>query len=340
MAVRTNKLWRLVKGPVGDVIEGCLAYEEGVAVPEVKDGQVLLRTLFLSLDPTNRIWMSDMDQYMPPVELGQVMRGLLVSVVEESKSSKFPKDSIVTGVGGWQLYEVTDGASYGIINPNPKLPLDAYLSAISMLIGGTAYFGLLDIGQPKAGETLVVSGAAGAVGSLVGQIGKIKGLRVVGIAGSDEKCAWLKNELGFDAAINYKTEDVSEALRVAAPKGVDVYFENVGGKILDAVLGQCNNFSRVSICGLISGYNASAPIPGPYNFAQILMHRIKVQGFIVIDYAARMGEALQHVEQWVLEGKLKYKSDIAEGLETAPTTLKKLFNGTNDGKLMVHVSKL
>ncbi|MBP6822148.1 MAG: NADP-dependent oxidoreductase, partial [Acidobacteria bacterium] len=204
-------------------------------------------------------------------------------------------------------------------------------------IGMTAYFGLLDIGQPKPGETLVVSAAAGAVGSLVGQIGKIKGCRVVGIAGADDKCKWIVDELGFDAAINYKTENVSEALKKHCPNGIDIDFENVGGEIMDAVLAQINLRARIALCGLISGYNATTPVPGPYNFANILIQRARVEGFIVLDYAPRAMECMTELGKWLMEGKIKYRIDEIDGLSGAPMALNKLFEGTNIGKLVVKI---
>jgi len=336
MSAKTAKVWRLVSRPVGEDFENCLSLKEE-PIPEVKDGQALFRTVFLSLDPTNRIWMSDADQYMEPVRIGDPMRGLVLAKVEESKNASFPVGSYVTGVSGWQTHTVSDGSGLNPIVKNPKIDLDAYLSIISVIIGCTAYCGLLDIGKPKEGETLVVSAAAGAVGSVVGQIGKLKGLRVVGLAGSDDKCAWLKKDLGFDEVINYKTTDLETGLKAACPKGIDIYFENVGGKTLDAVLKQVNNFARIPVCGLISSYNAKTPVPGPYNFHMVLMRRIKIQGFIVLDFAARFGEALKQLEQWVLDGKLKYRSDIVDGIETAPKALNKLFDGSNIGKLLVRV---
>jgi hypothetical protein len=216
--------------------------------------------------------------------------------------------------------------------------LTAYLGLFG-IIGPTAYFGLLDIGQPKAGETLVVSAAAGAVGSLAGQIGKIKGCRVVGIAGSDEKCRWITEELGFDAAINYKTEPVQERLKTHCPDGIDVYFENVGGEILDAVLSLINVRARIVICGLISQYNAKEPVPGPYNFRAILTQRARVEGFIILDYRDRFMEAFEALGRWLAEGKLHYRVDVIDGLENAPRALNKLFDGSNKGKLIVKVSE-
>ena len=334
---RMNKQWRLKHRPEGEIKEGDLELVS-VPVPELKDGQVLVRTVYLSLDPTNRIWMSDMDQYMPPVEVGDVMRGGGLGIVVESRHSNLsPGDVVQGGLSGWQEYFIADGAMLPKLPNDGSIPLDAFMSVLGAT-GMTAYFGLLDIGQPKAGETVVVSAAAGAVGSLVGQIAKIKGCRVVGIAGSDEKCAWITKDLGFDAAINYKKENVLESLKRHCPKGIDVYFENVGGEILDAVLTLINVGGRIPLCGLISTYNATDPVPGPYMFRNILMKRVRVQGFIITDYLPRFPEGVAQMGQWLGEGKLKYKVDIVKGLENAASAVNKLFTGENQGKLLVEVS--
>ncbi len=333
----TNRAWKLAKRPVGDIADGDLALVEE-ALPELGDGHVLVRTIYLSLDPTNRIWMSDMDQYMPPVEIGDVMRGGTLGEVIESRAEGFAPGELVQGFWGWQSHSVVTDTRM-IRNKVPTdvdVPLPAWLSVLG-LTGMTAYFGLLDIGQPKAGDTLVVTAAAGAVGSIAGQIGKIKGCRVVGIAGSDEKCRWLTRELGFDAAINYKTEDVGAALDTHCRKGIDVDFENVGGDILDEILARLNLKARVSLCGLISQYNSSGEWKGPTKFQNILMKRAKVEGFILTDFLPRFGEARQALGEWLAAGKLHYKVDISQGLETAPEAVKKLFDGSNTGKLMVQV---
>jgi NADPH-dependent curcumin reductase CurA len=334
---RTNRQWRLASRPVGEIKPGDLEFTEE-PVRALEDGEVLVRNIYLSLDPTNRIWMSDMDQYMPPVEVGDVMRGGTIGVVEESKFEGLaPGDIVLPGLGNWQDYFIGPGEMMNKVPGGTGLPLPAFMSAVGMT-GATAYFGLLEIGQPQPSETVVVSAAAGAVGSIVGQIAKIKGARVVGIAGSDEKCKWLTDELGFDAAINYKTENLLESLKKHCPDGIDVYFENVGGKTLDAVLTLVNNNARIPLCGLIDSYNATKPVPGPYMFANILMHRVTLKGFIIIDYLPRMAEAVMTLAGWVLEGKIKYKVDVVDGLENAPTALKKLFTGENKGKLLVQVS--
>jgi NADPH-dependent curcumin reductase CurA len=336
MTAKLNHQWRLIARPVGNFKESDFEWREE-AVPELGDGQVLVRNLYLSLDPTNRIWATEMESYLPPVALGDVMRGGTIGIVEESRNAKFPVGTHVQGLLGWQEYAVSDGQGISILPVNPAIPLTAYMGLFSH-IGMTAYFGLLDVGKPKAGETLVVSGAAGATGSLVGQIGKIVGCRVVGIAGSDDKCKWLTEELGFDAAINYKTEDVQAGLKKHCPAGIDVYFENVGGKILDAVLTLINLKARIALCGLISTYNATEPVPGPYNFAAILGRRARIEGFIVLDYMDRAAECFADLGKWLMEGKLKYRVDEVEGLKNAPTAINKLFSGSNTGKLVVKIS--
>ncbi|CAA9569388.1 Putative NADP-dependent oxidoreductase PA1648 [uncultured Synechococcales cyanobacterium] len=340
MKTGINRQFRLAVRPVGDIKESNFEYrEEPISSPA--DGEVLVRTIYLSLDPTNRIWMSDMPQYMPPVEIGQVMRGVVTGVVEESKNPNFEPGDLVSGMLGWQDYTIV--AENNILSltslPNP-LPysLTAFVGPLGAT-GWTAYFGLLDIGQPKAGETVVVSAAAGAVGSIAGQIAKIKGCRVVGITGSDEKCQWLTQELGFDAAINYKTADLESAIAQSCPDGVDVYFDNVGGSILDAVLTKINLHARIPLCGLISTYNATEPIPGPYNYNQILMKRARIQGFIILDYLPRWSEAIRDIGQWIDQGKIKHVVEIVEGLENAPLAILKLFDGNKKGKLIIKVSE-
>lgn len=333
-----NQQWLLAARPKGDTQDSDFRWNEA-ELPPLGEGQVRARNLYLSLDPTNRVWMNEAASYLPAIPLGDVMRGGTIAIVEESRNPGFAPGDIVQGLGGWQTYWVSDGAG---MSKTPRLPgglpLTAYFGALGH-IGFTAYFGLLDIGQPKPGETLVVSAAAGAVGSIVGQIGKIHGLRVVGIAGSDEKCRWIVDELGFDAAINYKTEDVGKALDRHCPNGIDIDFENVGGAIMDQVLMRINKFARVVLCGMISGYNSSKPQPGPYAFGNILMKSAKVQGFIVMDYGARFGEAAQAIIPWILQGKLKFKVDMVDGLKNAPSALRRLFDGTNTGKLLVKVSE-
>ncbi|MEE2879607.1 MAG: NADP-dependent oxidoreductase [Pseudomonadota bacterium] len=334
---RTNKIWTLRKRPVGDVSEGDLELVEK-PVPALEEGEVLLRTVYLSLDPTNRIWMSDRDQYMPPVQIGEPMRGGGIAIVEDSRFDGLEKGDVVnTGLGQWALYLVKPGNEVNKLPQLPGVPLTAFMGPLGMT-GMTAYFGLMDIGKPKAGETVVVSAAAGAVGSMVGQIAKIQGCRVVGIAGSDDKCRWLTETAGFDAAINYKTENVGEALDKHCPDGIDVNFENVGGEIMDTILTRLNDFARMPLCGLISSYNATDPVPGPYNFSMLLMRHVTLKGFIVTDYIDRFAEGMQAMGQWLMEGKIKFETDVVDGLENAPASLDRLFTGKNLGKLVVKVS--
>jgi hypothetical protein len=330
---RSNKQWVLKRRPVGEIKAGDLDLVDH-PLPVPGPGQFLARTVYLSLDPTNRIWMSDMEQYMPPVQIGDVMRGGTLSVVEESNNPNFHRGDIISGVVGWQEYAVLDG---GQKIPRGMAPLTAYMSVLGMT-GATAYFGLLDIGKPKAGETVVVSAAAGAVGSIVGQIAKLKGCRVVGIAGSDEKCRHVVKDFGFDACINYKKENVAAALKRECPNGIDIDFENAGGEILEAVMANLNMKARIVLCGMISGYNAEGPIPGPRNFANILMKRARVEGFIIIDYFPRLDEFFREMAPWVAEKKVKYDVHVVRGIDQALFALNMLFVGGNTGKLLLQVS--
>ena len=337
MTTQTNRQWRLRARPEGLIKESDFEFHEE-PVPALAEGQLVVRNIYLSLDPANRGWVTDLPSYVPPVPLGEVMRGIAIGVVEDSRHPGFQPGDMVQGMLGWQSYLLSDGGGLQRLPRDTGLPLTASLGLFSH-IGLTAYFGLLQIGKPRAGETLVVSAAAGAVGSLVGQIGKLKGCRVVGITGSEEKCRWITDDLGFDHAINYKEEPVVEKLQECCVEGIDVYFDNVGGEILDAVLGRINKHARLVICGLISQYNTEEPVPGPFNFANILLRSARVEGFIVLDLLDRAGEALKDLGRWLAEGKLQYRVDIVEGLENAPSALNKLFDGSNRGKLIVQVSE-
>jgi NADPH-dependent curcumin reductase len=340
MTVKVNRQWCLATRPVGAIAESNFKLRQE-PVPVLEEGQVLVRNIYLSLDPTNRGWLDEGGNYLPRVAIGEVVRGVGIGVVKQSRNAKFPEGTFVQGLLGWQDYAIADGTDSTNLSELPKdpsVPLAAYLGLFSF-IGITAYFGLLDIGKPKVGETLVVSGAAGAVGSLVGQIGKIKGCRVVGIAGSEEKCRWLKDELGFDAAINYKTESVLESLQQHCPNGIDVYFENVGGEIFDAVLSLINLRARIALCGLISQYNATEPVPGPHHLINLVYQRAKLEGFLALDYFDRAQEALADLTEWYAQGKIQYRVDVIEGLENAPSAINKLFDGTNQGKLIIRVSE-
>ena len=334
----TNRTWHLKSRPIGDVAPGDLELRETPLAP-LQTGEVRVKTIYLSLDPTNRIWMSDMDAYLPPVGLGDPMRGGSLGVVTESASDNIAVGTkVLTGLAVWADYNTLPDNQVTPLPDLPGVPLTAWMGPLGAT-GMTAYFGLMDIGKPKAGETVVVSAAAGAVGSMVGQIAKLQGCRIVGIAGSDTKCKWLTETAGFDAAINYKSEDVGAALDKHCPDGVDVNFENVGGEIMDAVIARLNDFSRMPLCGLISTYNDTEPTPGPYNFSNLLMRRTLIKGFIIIDYYDRFAEGIQAMAGWLMEGKIKYETDVVEGLENAPASLERLFTGKNLGKLVVKVSE-
>ena len=331
--MQRNAQWRLVARPEGLFKpEDFRWVEEDVPAPD--EGAVLVRTEHLSLDPTNRGWAAG-DTYLPAVPLDSVMRGFGVGRVVESRDPRFAPGDAVSGLLGWQRYAVLAGRSLAKL-PDVGLPLEAHLGLLGH-IGLTAWVGLLEIGRPKAGETLVVSAAAGAVGSLVGQIGKILGLRVVGVAGSDEKCRWLTETLGFDAAVNYRKTIVRAGLRRACPDGIDVYFDNVGGATLEAVLALVNLHARIVVCGLISQYTAKGPVPGP-NLGPLLVQRARMEGFIVLDHLDKAAAATADLVRWHREGRLQYRLDVVEGLENAPLAVNRLFEGGNTGKLVVRVA--
>ena len=334
MTTETNRQFLLAKRPVGAATRDTFTYQQ-VPVGQPKEGQILVKNQYLSLDPAMRGWMNEGKSYIPPVGLGEVMRALGVGQVIGSAHPDFAVGDYVNGALGVQDYFL--GEPRGFYKVDPKLaPLPVYLSALGMT-GMTAYFALLEVGAPKAGETVVISGAAGAVGSIAGQIAKLKGCRVVGIAGGKEKCNLLIEELGFDGVIDYKNEDVIAGLKRECPKGVDVYFDNVGGDILDAVLSQLNFKARVIICGAISQYNNKEAVKGPANYLSLLVNRARMEGFIVMDYADRYVAAGQEMAGWLAKGQLKSREDIVEGLETFPETLMKLFSGENNGKLILKV---
>ena len=334
---QTNRQWVLRQRPRGLVQPGDLELVKS-PIPDLKEAEVLVRTVYLSLDPTNRTWMNDSEGYLPPVGLGEVMRGLTLGVVEASRSSRFKVGDIVTPLSGqWADYAVVGEQAVRQVHRAPGLPLTANMSVLGMT-GMTAYFGVTDVLKAKEGETLVISAAAGAVGSIAGQIAKQRGCRVIGIAGGPEKCAWLTDELGFDAAIDYKNEDVGEALDRLAPDGIDLNFENVGGDIMIAVFNRLKVHGRMAVCGLVSAYNATKAPPSP-NFARIITHRLNVQGFLVLDYAPRAREMVAELGPWLAEGKVKWKVHVDDGLEGALGSLNRLFTGDHDGKLLVRVSE-
>lgn len=332
-----NRQWVLRRRPRGLVTDEDLELVE-TPVPDLADGQVLVRTVYLSLDPTNRTWMNEAEGYLPPLPLGGVMRGLTLGVVQQSRSERYRPGDVVTPLqGGWALYTVADETA---VRPSPRfgdLPLTANLSVLGMT-GMTAWFGVTDVLKPQPGETLVISAAAGAVGSIAGQVARQRGARVIGIAGGPAKCAWLTDELGFDAAIDYRNEDVGAALDRLAPDGVEMNFENVGGEIMNAVWNRLKVHGRMAVCGLISAYNATSA-PKPPNFARIITHRLSVRGFLVLDYAPRAREMYEQMGPMVADGRIRWKVHVDEGLEGAVASLNRLFTGDHDGKLLVRVSE-
>jgi NADPH-dependent curcumin reductase CurA len=304
-------------------------------IPSAADGQVVRETIYLSVDPYMRGRMSTQKSYVEGAKLGEPMVGQTVSRVIESKNPKFlPGDYVLTS-DGWQQYGVSDGKGLRKLNPD-EAPISWALGVLGM-VGLTAYVALLDIGKPKEGETVVVSAAGGAVGSIAGQIAKIKGCRAVGLAGTDEKCKWVVNDLGFDACINYKTEELGAALKAACPNGIDVYFDNVGGAVLEAVLKRINVHARIPLVGLISQYSHEKLQPGP-NLGSLLVNRALIQGMIIFDHVGRMPDFLRDMSQWLREGKIKYREDVVEGLENAPRAFIGLLNGENIGKRVVRVA--
>ena len=329
-----NRQFKLAQRPQGMVKASDFEFTE-VSVAEPKDGEVLTKILYISLDPAMRGWMNEGKSYIPPVGIGEVMRAGTLGEIVASKNPAFKVGDFVAGTDGVQDYAISSGKGYAKVDPK-LAPLPKYIGVLGMP-GLTAYFGLLEVGQPKAGETIVVSGAAGAVGQIVGQIGKILGCTVIGIAGGKDKCDFVVKELGFDACLDYKGDDLKKALRAAAPKGVDVYFDNVGGEILDTVLTQLRMKARIVICGAISQYNNSTPVKGPSNYMSLLVNRARMEGMVVFDWAARYGEGISAMGKWMAEGKLKSREHIVEGIKTFPETLLMLFTGENTGKLMIKV---
>jgi len=330
-----NRQYRLAARPVGTPKHSDWHFTEE-AVRQPGDGEVLVKVLYLSLDPAMRGWMNEGKSYIPPVQIGEVMRAGGVGTVVASRHPGFNAGDTAYGTLGIQEYATLKGEALTKLDAG-TVSLPTYLGALGMP-GMSAYFGLLDIGKPKAGDTVVVSGAAGAVGTVVGQIAKVKGCRVVGIAGGAAKCEYLVRELGFDAAIDYKSEDVKKALKQHCPKGVDVYFDNVGGEILDIVLTQLARSARIVICGAISQYNSTTGVRGPANYMSLLVNRASMTGMVVFDYADRYAEAMQEMAGWITAGQLKAREDIVNGIETFPDTLLKLFKGENTGKLVLKVA--
>lgn len=303
-----------------------------MTTPELEDGEVLIKQTHMSLDPAMKGWMTpDRESYIPPVELGDVMRSSGVGEVVESKNDKYPVGTRLAGMMGWREYAVSTGQG---LNPlPPEIPTEAVMCVLA-LPGLTAYQGLMNVGKPKAGETILISGAAGSVGSMVGQIAKAEGLTVIGTAGSDEKCQWLTDELGFDAAINYKSATLADELRAAAPNGLDLYFENTGGAVQEHVFDLMNAHGRIMVCGMIADYNTDNPAPGP-NWIPIIKKRLVIQGFTMPDHYDKVPEMMQSMAKYLMEGKIKYRAHVLEGLESAIDGINLLFTGGNKGKLMV-----
>ena len=332
-----NRKWTLAKRPVGMVGEHNFAFAEE-EVRDIEEGEFLIKNLYLSFDPAQRGWMEDRKSYVPPVGIGEVMRAGSVGQVIESNNPEFKVGDKVQGTFGWQEYAISDGK--GILNAT-IIPEGASLTAplsVFGITGLTAYFGLLDVGQAKEGDTVLVSGAAGSTGSIAAQIAKLKGCRVIGVAGGTEKCRWLTEEAKIDAAIDYKAANMAEVIPELCPEGIDVIFDNVGGEFLNTALININQSARIAICGAISGYNNETPAPGPSNYTSLIIQRARMEGFIVLDYMDRFPQAIGELMQWVQEGKIVYQEDIQEGIENAPDTLLRLYTGLNKGKQLLKIA--
>jgi NADPH-dependent curcumin reductase CurA len=334
-----NRQWLLKERPKGEVgPQHFQLAQTPLPQPDYAAGQVLLKTLMLGFDPAMRGWMVDEPSYLPPVALGEPMRASGVAQVVQSENPALPVGTLVQGLTNWQEYSIGDPA--GFIPPTP-LPAGTPPNLALSVFGTTsltAYFGLLDVGQPKAGETVLVSGAAGATGSVVAQIARLKGCRVVGIAGGQEKCEWLRSACKIDAVIDYKSESLSQRIGQLCPNGVDVFFDNVGGDTLEAAIGHMANFGRIALCGAISSYNDTTAKPGPRNLMLLVSRRVRMQGFIVLDYLDRMGEAIDALAGWVMGGEIAWREDIQHGFDNIPATLQRLFTGDNVGKQLLKLA--
>ena len=329
-----NKQLLFVKRPKGDADASTWSLETN-PIPEISEGQLLVKQHYVSLDPAMRGWMNEGKSYIAPMEIGSVMRAGSVGEVIASKNPRFEVGQYVAGTGGVQQYAVTDGKGYYQVDPK-LAPLPMYIGTLGMP-GMTAYFGITEVGKIKEGETVLVSGAAGAVGSIVGQVAKIKGCKVVGIAGGPEKCKYVVEELGFDACIDYKNENVATRFKEECPKGIDVYFDNVGGEILDIALTRLRMHARIVICGAISQYNNKTNVKGPSNYLSLLVNRASMTGMVVFDYAERYKEGAQILGGWMAQGKLKSREDVYKGIENFPETYNRLFSGDKMGKLVLKV---
>jgi len=335
MTELTNRQYYLASRPSGKPTPDNVPVRD-VPVAEPGDGEIVLRNLYISLDPAIRGWMGDDPGYIEPIAIGDAVRSSVIGRVVKSNSPDYAVGDVAMGLGAWERYTLSPAAAFNKLDENSGIPLSYFLGVLGPT-GLTAYFGLLEVGQPKAGETVLVSAAAGAVGSVVGQIAKMRGCRVVGMAGTDDKCQWLTDELGFDAAINYKAcGDLEAAIRAACPAGVDVYFDNVGGEILDAALRCLNKFARVAVCGWISTYNADNA-PGPANLWQLVAQSARIQGFTLLDYLDRFPEGITQLATWLMAGQLKFREDIVDGLDNVLPTFLRLFDGSNQGKLVIRI---
>lgn len=330
-----NKQLLFVKRPTGDADASTWSLVSN-PIPTIKEGEVLIQQHYVSLDPAMRGWMNDAKSYIAPMEINSVMRAGSVGQVIESKNHlKFKVGDYVAGYAGVQQYIATEGEGYYKVDPN-LTPLPTYIGTLGMT-GMTAYFGITEVGKIKEGDIVLVSGAAGAVGSIVGQVAKIKGCRVVGIAGGADKCKYVVDELGFDACIDYKNENVKDRIKEECPKGLDVYFDNVGGEILDLALGRLRMHARIVICGAISQYNNKTAMKGPSNYLSLLVNRASMTGMVVFDYADRYAEGAKILGGWMAQGKLKSKEDIYDGIENFPETYNRLFSGDKMGKLILKI---
>lgn len=334
-----NRQWLLRERPTGSVgPEHFELVTSAMPQPDLDAGQVLVKTLMLGFDPAMRMWLMDEPSYLPPVAIGEPMRASGVGQVVQSKNPALPPGSLVQGLLNWQEYSICDPAS-----PIPANPLPAGTPpGVALSVFGsttlTAYFGLLDVGQPRSSDTVLVSGAAGATGSMVAQIARLKGCRVIGIAGGEQKCQWLREACKIGEVIDYKSEDLMSRIGQLCPDGIDVFFDNVGGDTLEAGIEHIADFGRIVLCGAIAGYNDEVPKPGPRNLTRLITRRVRMQGFIVIDYLDRAGEALAAVREWVEAGEIAWREDVQEGFEQIPATLQRLFDGRNIGKQLLQVA--
>jgi NADPH-dependent curcumin reductase CurA len=340
MAGRTNRQWRLKTRPVGMVEESDFEQVE-TPVPPIEDGQILVRNLYLAFEPAMRGWLDDVKSYLPPVGIGEVMRSSAVGQIVESRDPAYSEGALVHGLFGWQEYCLTDGAPgpMGGVSAVPDgVPPYLVLSALGAT-GLTAYFGMLDVGQPQEGDVVVVSGAAGATGSVAGQIARIQGAgKVIGIAGGERKCRWLVDDARFNSAIDYKTEDVAARLREECRDAINVFFDNVGGDILDQALLNMAQNGRIALCGGISAYNEKELPAGPRNYMQLVIRRCNMQGFLLLDYLGRAREAIEDLSKWIASGELVHAEDIQEGFENTPRTFQRLFRGENLGKQLLKIA--